>query len=59
MQSVKNIKISDPLGVMSPYSDEINSAVESVIKSGWYIGGNEVISFENEFSEYLNRHYHK
>ena len=54
MQSVKNIRISDPKAVMAPYAEEITSAVNRVISSGWYIGGDEVFKFENEFSEYLN-----
>ena len=54
MQLANNIKISDPWSVMLPYAEEITSAVDRVIKSGWYIGGKEVLNFENEFSEYLN-----
>ncbi len=51
---VRNIKISDPLAVMSPYIEEIKSAANRVINSGIYIGGEEVSSFESEFSAYLN-----
>jgi len=54
MPSVNNIRISDPLSITSPYIGEITSTVDRVIKSGWYIGGEEVINFENEFSEYLD-----
>ena len=57
MPSVNKIKISDPLSVASPYLDEIKSTINRVIKSGWYIGGEEVTTFENEFSQYLNVNY--
>ncbi|MDN5201201.1 DegT/DnrJ/EryC1/StrS family aminotransferase [Fulvivirgaceae bacterium BMA10] len=54
---MNKIRISDPLSITSAYIDEITSTVDRVIKSGWYIGGEEVINFENEFSEYLNINY--
>jgi dTDP-4-amino-4,6-dideoxygalactose transaminase len=34
------------------YKDEIDSAIRSVLDSGWYILGREVEQFENEFSTY-------
>ncbi|EHZ2845095.1 DegT/DnrJ/EryC1/StrS family aminotransferase [Vibrio vulnificus] len=34
------------------YADELKSACSRVIDSGWYIDGEELKSFENEFSEY-------
>lgn len=54
MHLVRNIKISDPLAVMFPYIEEIISAVNRVINSGIYVGGEEVSAFESEFSAYLN-----
>lgn len=33
---------------------EINQAVSRVLKSGWYIGGEEVASFEKNFSGYIH-----
>jgi dTDP-4-amino-4,6-dideoxygalactose transaminase len=37
--------------------DEIDSAIERVLKRGWYILGKEVESFEKEFAEYLGVKY--
>lgn len=36
----------------SPYREELIDAITSVIDSGWYILGEKVKSFENEFSKY-------
>ena len=35
------------------YADEYNAKAVEIMNSGWYILGNEVKSFENEFAEYL------
>lgn len=35
----------------------IDSAINRVLKSGWYVLGNEVKNFEKEFSNYLNIKY--
>ena len=43
--------------VNEPYIEEINKAIERVLKSGWYINGEEVLSFENEFAEYCGSKY--
>ncbi|WLR50576.1 DegT/DnrJ/EryC1/StrS family aminotransferase [Bacillus tianshenii] len=34
------------------YSDEINEAIQRVIKSGWYVLGDELQQFEAEFASY-------
>ena len=36
-----------------PYFKEFEKKANSIIKSGWYILGNEVESFENEFANYV------
>ena len=36
----------------SNYQDELGDAISRVIKSGYYILGDEVSKFENEFSIY-------
>ena len=36
------------------YMDEIETAVAEVLKSGWFILGEKVKKFENEFSDYCN-----
>ncbi len=43
------------LDITSPYielKDELDAAYSRVMKSGWYIMGKEVDSFENEFASY-------
>ncbi|MDJ1182179.1 DegT/DnrJ/EryC1/StrS family aminotransferase [Roseofilum casamattae] len=35
------------------YKEEIDRAVSRVLKSGWYILGEEVAAFEREFAEYM------
>ncbi|WP_336818213.1 DegT/DnrJ/EryC1/StrS family aminotransferase [Cedecea sp. MMO-103] len=39
------------------YSDELKNACSRVIDSGWYIQGNELESFEIDFSEYCGSKY--
>lgn len=46
---LKNINIK--------YKSEFAEAFERVLKSGWYIGGSELKSFEDEFSKYCGSKY--
>lgn len=48
------------LNLKAPYFDlkrEIDDAVDRVLRSGWYIGGPEVESFEVEYASYCNAKY--
>lgn len=38
--------------INSPYEVDITAGINRVLESGWYILGNEVNSFEREFSQY-------
>lgn len=38
--------------VNAPYADELKAAAGRVIDSGWYILGDELVSFEKEFADY-------
>ena len=43
------------LDMKSPYrelKDELDEAYQRVMESGWYILGDEVVAFEQEFAEY-------
>jgi dTDP-4-amino-4,6-dideoxygalactose transaminase len=46
------IKFLDLQKITSGYQDEIKEAVNRVLESGWFILGEEVRKFENEFSSY-------
>ena len=46
------IKYSDLKKINQTYEPAISDAVNRVVNSGWYILGEEVQSFENEFAEY-------
>lgn len=46
------IKFLDLKRVNEKYEVELKSAASRVIESGWYIQGNEVKKFEEEFAEY-------
>ncbi|WP_339414816.1 MULTISPECIES: DegT/DnrJ/EryC1/StrS family aminotransferase [unclassified Pseudomonas] len=39
------------------YSEELKAACSRVIDSGWYVGGNELSSFEQEFADYCGAKY--
>jgi dTDP-4-amino-4,6-dideoxygalactose transaminase len=41
----------------SPFFDDYSKAFEKVLKGGWYILGNEVREFENEFASYGQHRY--
>ncbi len=40
-----------------PYKEEIREAVNRVLKSGWYILGNELHQFEENFANYIGTKY--
>ncbi len=46
------IKFLDLQKINIQYTDEIKSAINNVVDSGWYILGKEVEHFENKFAEY-------
>lgn len=46
------IKFLDLKKLNAQYADELKAACSKVIDSGWYIGGQEVSCFEQEFSAY-------
>ena len=52
-----NIKLMDVKRQHEHYSDEYESAVLSVLRSGDYIGGEQVKAFEEEFSVYEGAKY--
>ena len=39
------------------HSEEISTAIQRVIDSGWFILGNEVRAFENEYAQYIGTNY--
>jgi dTDP-4-amino-4,6-dideoxygalactose transaminase len=51
------IKFLDLKKVNEPYEIEMREAFNRVLSSGWYIGGNELNSFENEFANYCGANY--
>lgn len=46
------IKFLDYKAVNSPYFDEIEAAMSRVLRSGWYVLGEEVDQFEQEYAQY-------
>lgn len=51
------ILCSNPKAQYKAYKDDIDSAVKKVLESGWYILGEEVEAFENEFADYIGVSY--
>lgn len=47
------IKFLDLQKVTAKYADEIHEAVNRVVDSGWYLQGNEVKQFEQDFADYI------
>ena len=48
------IPCANPKEQYQSYRDEINSAIQRVLDSGWYVLGEEVTQFEKEFSQFNN-----
>jgi len=44
---------SNPKASYLAHKDEIDAAIARVLDSGWYILGQEVAAFENEFADYI------
>ncbi len=47
------IKFLDIKAINDSYEPELSQSIKRVLDSGWYLLGNEVKSFEKEFSEYI------
>ena len=47
------IQCSNPKAQYNAHKDDIDAAVRKVLDSGWYVLGEEVTSFEREFSDYV------
>ena len=53
----KVVPFLDYKAVNQLYFEEIQQAVNRVLKSGWYVLGPEVEAFEHEFAEYCGAKY--
>ncbi|MFZ4639841.1 MAG: DegT/DnrJ/EryC1/StrS family aminotransferase [Nodosilinea sp.] len=53
----KKILQTDPSSVYRAYQPEINAAIQQVLDSGFYVLGEQVEAFEQEFSNYLGASY--
>ncbi len=51
------ISFLDLYGVTQKYAEEIHSAAQRVIDSGWFLMGNELMSFEKQYSHYIGTNY--
>ncbi|HDU8583525.1 TPA: DegT/DnrJ/EryC1/StrS family aminotransferase [Morganella morganii] len=51
------IKFLDLQSINKQYETELKNACSRVIDSGWYIMGNELNNFENNFSKYIDTKY--
>ena len=47
------IKFLDIQRITQSHEDEINEAIKRVVKSGWYLLGNEVKTFETNYANYI------
>lgn len=51
--AIEMIPVANPLAQFKAREEEIGKALERVLKSGWYILGNEVRLFEEEFAAFV------
>lgn len=51
--AIEMIPVANPLAQFRAREEEIGKAMERVLKSGWYILGNEVRAFEEEFAAFI------
>ena len=47
------IKFLDLQKTTQAYSTEIKEAINRVVDSGWYLLGNELITFENNYAQFI------
>lgn len=47
------IPVANPKANYISHKEEIDNAIQSVLSSGWYILGKQVLKFEEEFAKYL------
>ena len=52
------IPFSDPYASYQSHKNEIERAITRVLESGWYVLGQEVESFEQEFSDFHGHDFH-
>jgi len=52
------IPVSDPSASYDSHKNEIDQAIRRVLDSGWYVLGQEVESFEQEFSDFHGHDFH-
>ena len=51
------VKFLDLQGITESFEPQLSSSINNVVKSGWYIHGNEVNSFEIEYAKFIgSRH---
>jgi dTDP-4-amino-4,6-dideoxygalactose transaminase len=50
---MSNILPASPLAAYHHYKAEIDSAIQRVMESGWYIQGQECVAFEHEYAAWL------
>lgn len=54
---MRNIQFLDLKTINHSYKDDFNLAFQRVLKSGWFINGSELESFESEFAKYCGTSY--
>ena len=57
MSSLSLLLPADPKANYLAHKEEIEQAIHRVLESGWYILGEEVTAFEQEFARYLGVYY--
>ncbi|MBU6228127.1 MAG: DegT/DnrJ/EryC1/StrS family aminotransferase [Cyanobacteria bacterium REEB459] len=55
--AIQKIPQTDPHAIYQTYQAEINEAIQQVLDSGFYILGDQVESFEQEFATYIGARY--
>jgi dTDP-4-amino-4,6-dideoxygalactose transaminase len=57
---MKNLIEYENLGKLNaPYQEKLQNAFHEVLKSGWFVLGNQVTQFEQEFAQYIGTKYCK
>ncbi len=54
ISSIKNVPFGDLRRRYQAIKSEVDAAIARVLESGWYILGEELARFENQFAAYLN-----
>ncbi|TNE78392.1 MAG: DegT/DnrJ/EryC1/StrS family aminotransferase [Bacteroidetes bacterium] len=57
MKPIRNIEYENLSGLNAPFRDAYEAKFKSLLEIGWFVLGNEVTAFEQEFNDYIGSNF--